>query len=118
MNAKKAKALRKLLENLINMNTGAKLQVGKYVENQAARKMIQLDTVEIDEKTGLETKVPKTFVLASGTIRNAKDSVRGVYLMLKKELNKIEGSRNVKSSRIIQDLESVEVKAEKAPVAA
>ena len=58
MNAKKAKALRKLLENLINMNTGAKLQVGKYVENQAARKMIQLDTVEIDEKTGLLTDEP------------------------------------------------------------
>jgi hypothetical protein len=81
MNAKKAKALRRLLKSAVE----AKIQKGDdvkeiaYVEVEKNRKYALLPTNE---------GKPQHIQVAPGTILASNDSIRGVYLALKRGLEK------------------------------
>lgn len=86
MNAKKAKALRKVLKNLEKLNPQESLSgqsTTGYQENKDRRKMITIE--DFDEKGEL---VKKTIPIAAGTITVEKASPRGLYLQLKKGLER------------------------------
>ncbi len=84
MNAKKAKALRRVLKNLEKLNPQANLsgQSNTYSENEQNRKLI---TVEDFDKDG--NVISRVIPVAAGTITVNKDSKRGLYLHLKKAMN-------------------------------
>jgi hypothetical protein len=95
MNAKKAKALRKVLKNLTQIkNEGSNLVSNTvYTENIQNRKMITVQdiadnpvnaTTDGDGSYTTTKKIP----IAAGTITLSKNCARGVYKKLKKSLSK------------------------------
>jgi hypothetical protein len=81
MNAKKAKAIRRMLKDAIaaNMEDGKQVTEVSYVEQESRRK-----TALVPMGLGKE---PMLQVVAPGTLRVATNSVRGVYLSFKDTLS-------------------------------
>lgn len=101
MNAKKAKGLRKVLRNLVS-SAGNKLRDDAYVENIEARKMIEVDEKQLDG-TIIKKKIP----IAAGTIRNAQDSKRAIYRILKSEVHKVEAfKQKITTAPLIEEVEA------------
>jgi len=95
MNAKKAKALRKILRNLEKMQPeGAQpLPEISYSENTRNRKIIVMN--DLDKEGNLvEKKIP----IAAGTITVDQRSMRGVYKNLKKAMNS-DGTKTVEQPK-------------------
>ena len=106
MNAKKAKALRRVMRNMTNMTEDAKLPDRKhmeitarasyeYVTEQAASEAVEAVIAGADTRTtrAVNDTVPqgnvKKVKVKTGQIVNG-ESKRAVYRQLKKELTKIE----------------------------
>lgn len=89
MNAKKAKAIRRLLKSAVaaKMEKGDEVKEIAYVEVEKNRKYALLPT-----NNGKEEHIQ----IAPGTIMASNDSVRGVYLALKRGLEK--GERQQKAA--------------------
>jgi predicted RNA-binding protein YlxR (DUF448 family) len=84
MNAKKAKALRKVLKNLVShqLPNGETIsQETTYTENKLNRK-----TIVVDDMNEAGELVKKEFPIAAGTITVGKKTQRGLYLHLKKAM--------------------------------
>ena len=86
MNAKKAKALRKVLKNL--QASGNQMPEISYSENEQNRKRIAVE--DFNEAGEL---VQKVIPIASGTITVERNSIRGLYLHLKKSLKAQEAAK-------------------------
>ena len=87
MNAKKAKALRKVVKNLMNHQTpdGQRISAEtKYDENHVNRKVIEIDVPNKDGSGFMKQSVP----IAAGTITVDKRCKRGLYIHLKKAMKK------------------------------
>lgn len=85
MNAKKAKALRKLLRNMAAQYKEGKLPAVDYTTVPNTEKSFMMEkTDENGAVTGVEKKV-----VFSGQQRVAPRSERAVYLHLKKEMDKV-----------------------------
>ena len=82
MNSKKAKALRRALKNLQKQNPN--LPEVNYLENERNRKTVAVEN--IDPSTG--KLVTNNIVISAGTVTVNLKSIRGVYLRLKKDLEK------------------------------
>lgn len=101
MNAKKAKALRKLLRNAQNLNEKNKQPVPQvaYYEMEKRRKYIEVpdpehrgevQSITSDFGSGVETKVGpvmKKIQVAPGQLVVAPKSIRGIYKRLKKKID-------------------------------
>lgn len=83
MNAKKAKAIRRLLKNVVDgkIAKGEVVKEDGYVEVQKNRKYALIPTALGKEEHKL---------IAPGTILVSNDSIRGVYLELKKGVERAE----------------------------
>lgn len=84
MNAKKAKALRKVLKNLANHQAPNGQTISEettYSENKQNRKTIVVEDLNKDGE--LEKRV---IPIAAGTITVGKQTQRGLYLHLKKAM--------------------------------
>lgn len=81
MNAKKAKALRRLVRSAAIDEKGEPIEAVSYVENTSARKFVEVEKVSGDGKSTYKDKEQ----ISMGTIRVAPRTIKGVYKMMKKK---------------------------------
>ena len=93
MNAKKAKALRKIMKNLENENPQVNTATA-YSENTLNRKIINVK--DLNENGEM---VNKEITIATGTISVTKNSHRGLYLSLKNAIKVQDTSKVVTESK-------------------
>lgn len=84
MNAKKAKALRKLLRNMVNQQP-ENLPEHQFIEVRNTHKEVYVTKDVTDSSEGSVEKVR----IFDGQKRNSPQSQRAVYLHLKKEMVKV-----------------------------
>lgn len=92
MNAKKAKALRKVIRNAQQLNQNGPVPEVAYLENEKRRKYIEV--IDKDKMSEYEREHPgepvielkKKVQVAHGQFTVAPKSARGIYLRLKKKL--------------------------------
>jgi hypothetical protein len=85
MNAKKAKALRKIIRNLEKMRQGGEQVIPEVAYSENVRNRKQVTVSDFDDKGEM---VEKTIPIAAGTITVEARSKRGLYNHLKKEIAK------------------------------
>jgi len=81
MNAKKAKALRRVMKNLAAQNPDRVLADVAYTEDQSRRKTITVQDMDKDGQL-----VEKVIPISAGTVSVNPSSKRGLYNHLKKSL--------------------------------
>jgi hypothetical protein len=83
MNAKKAKALRRLVKQAAVDANGKPIEVAdvEYLEDVRARKFVDVEKVSGDGKSTYKDKEQ----IAMGTIRVAQRSLKGIYKTMKKQ---------------------------------
>jgi len=79
MNAKKAKALRRVLKNLAKQNPDKVLPDVAYTEDPTKRKMLTVKDMDKDGQL-----VDKEIAISAGTVSVNPSSKRGLYNHLKK----------------------------------
>lgn len=85
MNAKKAKALRKLMRNLEKMHPDKLATDHSYVENEKKRKVIKVEDLDAEGNV-----VSKKVAVSQGQMTVLPTTKRGLYLHLKRNLHQVE----------------------------